>query len=85
MPMAPVAGAGNLNPTEFKHKIIANVESVIGRINEIAPQCVSEEVYICQFFCPPFRRIRPNLTIKCFNNYIKIKIFKNYFSSNINV
>lgn len=43
MPMAPVAGAGNLNPTEFKHKIIANVESVIGRINEIAPQCVSEE------------------------------------------
>ncbi|XP_068325472.1 uncharacterized protein [Pyrus communis] len=43
MPMAPFAGGGNMNPIDFKQKVIANVEHVIGRINGIAPQYFSEE------------------------------------------
>ncbi|KAM1426046.1 hypothetical protein TB2_017954 [Malus domestica] len=43
MPMAPFAGGGNMNPIDFKQKVIANVEHVIGRINIIAPQYFSEE------------------------------------------
>lgn len=42
--MGPVVGAGNLNPVDLKQKISTNVEHVIGRINGIAPQCISEEV-----------------------------------------
>lgn len=42
--MAPFAGGGNMNPIDFKQKVIANVEHVIGRINGIAPQYFSEEV-----------------------------------------
>ncbi|XP_031107078.1 transformation/transcription domain-associated protein-like [Ipomoea triloba] len=43
VPMGPVVGAGNLNPVDLKQKISTNVEHVIGRINGIAPQCISEE------------------------------------------
>ncbi|CAN4078750.1 unnamed protein product [Withania somnifera] len=43
MPLAPVVGAGSLNPVDFKQKIATNVENVIGRINGIAPQYISEE------------------------------------------
>ncbi|KAJ4844568.1 hypothetical protein Tsubulata_023584 [Turnera subulata] len=43
MPLAPVTGGGNMNPVEFKHKVTANVEHVISRINGIAPQSISEE------------------------------------------
>ncbi|KVI08775.1 Armadillo-type fold [Cynara cardunculus var. scolymus] len=43
MPLAPVVGGGSLNPVEFRQKITTNVEQVIGRINGIAPQFVSEE------------------------------------------
>ncbi|CAH9116378.1 unnamed protein product [Cuscuta epithymum] len=43
MPVGPVAGAGNLNPAELKQKITTNVEHVIGRVNVIAPQYISEE------------------------------------------
>ncbi|KAA3457545.1 transformation/transcription domain-associated protein-like [Gossypium australe] len=44
MPLAPSAGGGSMNPTDFKHKVTTNVENVIGRINGIAPQFFSEEV-----------------------------------------
>lgn len=44
MPLGPVPGGGSLNPIDFKHKITANVEQVIGRISGIAPQYLSEEV-----------------------------------------
>ncbi|XP_057469291.1 transcription-associated protein 1-like [Actinidia eriantha] len=43
MPLAPVAGGGNLNPVDFKQKVTTNVDHVIDRINGIAPQYVSEE------------------------------------------
>lgn len=43
MPMAPVVGGGSLNPIDFRQKITTNVEHVIGRINSIAPQYISEE------------------------------------------
>ncbi|XP_075091326.1 uncharacterized protein LOC107801589 isoform X2 [Nicotiana tabacum] len=43
MPLAPVVGAGSLNPVDFKQKVTINVENVIGRINGIAPQYISEE------------------------------------------
>ncbi|MBA0581659.1 hypothetical protein Gorai_023833 [Gossypium raimondii] len=43
MPLAPAAGGGSMNPTDFKHKVTTNVENVIGRISGIAPQCFSEE------------------------------------------
>ncbi|KAJ8545743.1 hypothetical protein K7X08_018326 [Anisodus acutangulus] len=43
MPLAPVVGAGSLNPVDFKQKVATNVENVIGRINGIAPQYISEE------------------------------------------
>ncbi|KAF2312392.1 hypothetical protein GH714_034499 [Hevea brasiliensis] len=43
MPMAPVAGGSNMNPVDFKHKVTANVDHVINRINGIAPQFLSEE------------------------------------------
>ncbi|KAK9039755.1 hypothetical protein V6N11_014947 [Hibiscus sabdariffa] len=43
MPLAPASGGGSMNPADFKHKVTTNVENVIGRINGIAPQCVSEE------------------------------------------
>ncbi|GMI76972.1 hypothetical protein like AT2G17930 [Hibiscus trionum] len=43
MPLAPAAGGGSMNPADFKHKVTSNVENVIGRINGIAPQCLSEE------------------------------------------
>ncbi|KAE8675736.1 hypothetical protein F3Y22_tig00111644pilonHSYRG00017 [Hibiscus syriacus] len=43
MPLAPTAGGGSMNPADFKHKVITNVENVIGRINGIAPECLSEE------------------------------------------
>ncbi|TYI41023.1 hypothetical protein ES332_A02G205400v1 [Gossypium tomentosum] len=43
MPLAPSAGGGSMNPTDFKHKVTTNVENVIGRISGIAPQCFSEE------------------------------------------
>ncbi|KAK9062066.1 hypothetical protein SSX86_019251 [Deinandra increscens subsp. villosa] len=43
MPLAPVVGGGSLNPVEFRQKITTNVEEVIGRINGIAPQFISEE------------------------------------------
>ncbi|XP_049383285.1 uncharacterized protein LOC125847672 isoform X2 [Solanum stenotomum] len=43
MPLAPVVGAGNLNPVDFTQKVATNVENVIGRINGIAPQYISEE------------------------------------------
>ncbi|XVF18022.1 hypothetical protein REPUB_Repub10bG0175600 [Reevesia pubescens] len=43
MPLAPAAGGGSLNPVDFKLKVTANVENVIGRISGIAPQCFSEE------------------------------------------
>lgn len=42
--MAPVAGGGNMNPVDFKHKVTANVDHVINRISGIAPQFLSEEV-----------------------------------------
>ncbi|KAG6397579.1 hypothetical protein SASPL_143748 [Salvia splendens] len=42
MPMAPVGG-GSLNNVDLKQKVATNVEHVIGRINSIAPQYVSEE------------------------------------------
>lgn len=42
MPLAPVAGGG-LNPADFKLKVTANVDLVIGRINSIAPQSLSDE------------------------------------------
>lgn len=45
MPLAPVVGGGSLNPVEFRQKITTNVEHVISRINGIAPQFISEEVY----------------------------------------
>ncbi|VFQ99863.1 unnamed protein product [Cuscuta campestris] len=38
-----VTTAGNLTPVELKQKITTNVEHVIGRVNEIAPQFISEE------------------------------------------
>lgn len=44
MPLAPVVGAGSLNPVDFRQKVATNVENVIGRINGIAPQYISEEV-----------------------------------------
>lgn len=43
MPLAPVPGGG-LSPADFKHKVTTNVEHVIGRINGIAPQSLSDEV-----------------------------------------
>ncbi|KDP46748.1 hypothetical protein JCGZ_06536 [Jatropha curcas] len=43
MPLAPVAGGGNMNPADFKHKVTTNVDQVIHRINGIAPQFLSEE------------------------------------------
>uniref|UniRef100_A0A5B6YTI9 Putative transcription-associated protein 1 n=1 Tax=Davidia involucrata TaxID=16924 RepID=A0A5B6YTI9_DAVIN len=43
MPLAPVVGGGSLNPVDFKQKVTTNVEHVIGRINGIAPQYLSEE------------------------------------------
>ncbi|GMI63680.1 hypothetical protein like AT2G17930 [Hibiscus trionum] len=43
MPLAPAAGGGSLNPADFKHKVTANVENVIGRITGITPQFFSEE------------------------------------------
>ncbi|MBA0551632.1 hypothetical protein Golob_022508 [Gossypium lobatum] len=43
MPLAPAAGGGSMNPTDFKYKVTTNVENVIGRISGIAPQCFSEE------------------------------------------
>ncbi|XVE87428.1 hypothetical protein DITRI_Ditri18aG0116500 [Diplodiscus trichospermus] len=49
MPLAPAAGGGSLNPVDFKHKVITNVENVIGRISGIAPQCFSEEVNVSFF------------------------------------
>ncbi|KAK4416821.1 Transformation/transcription domain-associated protein [Sesamum alatum] len=42
MPLAPV-GSGSLNNVDLKQKITTNVEHVIGRINGIAPQYISEE------------------------------------------
>lgn len=42
MPLAPVPGGG-LSPADFKHKVTTNVEHVIGRINVIAPQNLSDE------------------------------------------
>lgn len=33
-----------MNPIEFKQKVTTNVEHVIGRINGIAPQYITEEV-----------------------------------------
>lgn len=42
MPLAPVPGGG-LSPADFKHKVTTNVEHVIGRINGIAPQSLSDE------------------------------------------
>lgn len=49
--MAPIAGGSGLNPVDFKQKITTNVDLVIGRINGIAPQYLSEEVcsYIFTF------------------------------------
>lgn len=41
--MAPVGG-GSLNNVDLKQKVTTNVEHVIGRINSIAPQYISEEV-----------------------------------------
>ncbi|GJS29218.1 transformation/transcription domain-associated protein-like protein isoform X2 [Tanacetum coccineum] len=43
MPLAPVVGGGSMNPVEFRQKITTNVEQVIGRINGIAPQFITEE------------------------------------------
>ncbi|XP_051127175.1 transcription-associated protein 1-like isoform X2 [Andrographis paniculata] len=42
MPIAPVGG-GALNSADLKQKVTTNVDHVIGRINSIAPQCISEE------------------------------------------
>ncbi|KAL0350434.1 UNVERIFIED_CONTAM: Transcription-associated protein 1 [Sesamum radiatum] len=42
MPLAPV-GSGSLNNVDLKQKVTTNVEHVIGRINGIAPQYISEE------------------------------------------
>ncbi|KAI3451444.1 hypothetical protein Pfo_008109 [Paulownia fortunei] len=42
MPLAPVGG-GSLNNVDLKQKVTTNVEHVIGRINGIAPQYISEE------------------------------------------
>ena len=44
MPLAPIAGGSSMNPIEFKQKVTTNVEHVIGRINGIAPQYITEEV-----------------------------------------
>ncbi|KAL3525275.1 hypothetical protein ACH5RR_013647 [Cinchona calisaya] len=43
MPLGPMVGGGGLNPVDLKQKITTNVEHVIGRINGIAPQYISEE------------------------------------------
>lgn len=43
MPLPP-AGGGSLNNLDLKQKVTTNVEHVIGRINGIAPQYISEEV-----------------------------------------
>ncbi|XP_050292389.1 uncharacterized protein LOC126733218 isoform X1 [Quercus robur] len=43
MPLAPIAGGSSMNPIEFKQKVTTNVEHVIGRINGIAPQYITEE------------------------------------------
>ncbi|MCL7050221.1 hypothetical protein MKW94_020144 [Papaver nudicaule] len=43
MPTAPVAPGGSMNPLDFKHKVTINVENVVGRIKNIAPQYYSEE------------------------------------------
>uniref|UniRef100_A0A2P2JR38 Uncharacterized protein MANES_01G145600 n=1 Tax=Rhizophora mucronata TaxID=61149 RepID=A0A2P2JR38_RHIMU len=43
MPLASVAGGGSMNPGDFKHRVTANVNRVIGRIKGIAPQFLSEE------------------------------------------
>ncbi|KAL6498032.1 hypothetical protein OROGR_028429 [Orobanche gracilis] len=42
MPLAPVGG-GSLNNVDLKQKVNTNIEQVIGRINGIAPQFISEE------------------------------------------
>ncbi|KAG9129909.1 hypothetical protein Leryth_007000 [Lithospermum erythrorhizon] len=42
-PFAPIIGGGFLNPVDLKQKVTTNVEHVIGRINGIAPQYISEE------------------------------------------
>lgn len=43
MPLGPMVGASGLNPADLKQKITTNVEHVIGRINGIGPQYISEE------------------------------------------
>ncbi|KAL5822462.1 hypothetical protein ACOSQ3_020378 [Xanthoceras sorbifolium] len=43
MSMAPASGGGNTNTIEFKHKVNTNVESVIVRVNGIAPQYSEED------------------------------------------
>lgn len=55
--MAPIAGGGGMNPVDFKQKITTNVELVIGRINSIAPQYLSEEVCRCIFCLDHWIRI----------------------------
>ncbi|CAM8905182.1 unnamed protein product [Rhodiola kirilowii] len=42
MPMGSIAG-GTLNPIEFKNKITANVDNVVGRVTTISPQYYTEE------------------------------------------
>lgn len=43
--MGPMVGGGaNMTPVDFKQKVITNVEYVINRVSEIAPQYFSEEV-----------------------------------------
>lgn len=44
VPLAPMSGGGSMNPVDLKHQVTTNVEHVIGRINGIAPQYLSEEV-----------------------------------------
>lgn len=42
--MAPMAAGGTMSPVDFKQKVITNVEHVVARVKEIAPQNFSEEV-----------------------------------------
>lgn len=45
MPLAPIGG-GSLNNADLKIKITTNVEHVVNRVTGIAPQSISDEVYI---------------------------------------
>ncbi|KAL8160447.1 hypothetical protein V2J09_001984 [Rumex salicifolius] len=43
IPMAPMAAGGSLNPADFQLKVTTNVDYVIGRISDIAPQNYCDE------------------------------------------